>query len=259
MAYRIAALVWLLLPSIAGAADVKLKWTWPAYNSVPDSCADDSTKPLLDLYRGDLDVVRWPQGDSLALGFIPANGMAGRADSCIVELADSVHYVTFSLTPEDGSFNRTCMSSLLVAIPARDWLPGLRAVYYNNEDLTSEYGHRVDPAIAFTWGLGAPLPGMGVDTFSEHWEGQINFPVSGVWTLSCVVEDGWRAWVGDVFVANDFAVQNVHESKCQFNAEAGWTDFVIEAMHHNGNAQMTLSWTPPGGVKALVPASALRH
>ena len=259
MALRLAALVWLLLPSLAGAADVKLRWTWPAFNTVADSCADDSTSPLLDLYRGNLTVVRWPQNDTLSLGYVPANGMAGRADSCLVELADSVHYATFSLTPEDGAGNHPCASSLLVAIEARDWLPGLAGTYYNNEDLTAAYSSRTDPAIAFTWGQAAPITGMGVDTFSERWDGQINFPVPGVWALSCIVEDGWRAWVGGVFVASDFGVQPVHESQCQFNAAAGWADFTLEAMHHNGNAEITLSWTPPGGVKAPVPASALRH
>lgn len=254
----LAALILLLLPSVAGAADVKLRWTWPAYNQ-GDSCVED-TSALLDLYRGELVVTRWPQAEQLSLGFVPANGMAGRTDSCLVELADSVHYATFSLTPEDGSGNRPCESmTFLAAIEARDWLPGLKGTYYNNEDLTAKYASRVDPAVAFTWGQGAPVLGMGVDTFSEHWEGQINFPVSGLWALSCIVEDGWRAWVNGVFVANDFAVQNVHESQCQFNAEAGWTNLVLEAMHHNGNAQITLSWTPPGGVKAQVPTLALRH
>lgn len=258
MVARLAALA-LLLPSLAGAAEVKLTWTWPAYNQ-GDSCEVDSTKPLLDLYRGELIAVRIPQNDTLSLGYLPANGMAGKADSCVIELADSVHYTTYTLTPEDGSGNRPCLSmSWLNSTEARDWLPGLKGTYYNNEDLTAQYATRVDPAVAFTWGQGAPVPGMGVDTFSEHWEGEINFPVAGLWSLSCIVEDGWRAWVGEAYVQNDFGVQNVHESSCQFNAEAGWTKLVLEAMHHNGNAQITLSWTPPGGVKALVPAAALRH
>lgn len=247
------------MTSQAHGADVKLRWTWPAYNQ-GDSCEADTSRPLLDLYRGELEVTRWPQGDKLSLGFIPGTGMAGRADSCLVDLDESVHYATFELTPEDGNGNKPCgRMELLVAIEARDWLPGLAATYFNNEDLTAQFAKRVDPVIAFTWGQGAPISGMGVDTFSERWQGQILFPVPGVWTLSCVVEDGWRAWVSNVYVANDFGVQNVHESQCQFNAQAGWNDFLLEAMHHNGNAEITLSWTPPGGVKARVPAENLRH
>ena len=204
--------------------------------------------------------MRWPARDSLRLGYIPANGLAGRTDSCDVELADSVHYVTFALIAEDGSGNRSCPgNSWLMAIPARDVQPGLAGTYFDNEDFTAPFAHRTDAVISFTWGQGAPIPGMGVDLFSEHWEGQINFPVSGLWTLSAIVEDGWRAWVGGVFVMNDLGVQPVHESSCQFNAAAGWTSLVVEANHHNGNAQMTLTWTPPGGVKASVPASAVRH
>lgn len=259
--WLLAVVGWLAsLAAQGNAAEVKLRWTNPSYNALRDSCADDSTSPLLDLYRLELFGTRVPQGDRASIGFIPANGMAGREDSCVVDLADSVHYVSFTIETEDGSGNRpSCGAQVLVAIEARDWLPGLQATYYDNENLTGQFAKRVDPAIAFTWGLGAPIPGMGVDTFSEHWEGQINLPVSGVWSLSAIVEDGWRAWVGGVYVANDFGVQNVHESQCQFNAQAGWTQIIVEAMHHNGNAQMTLSWTPPGGIKAIVPSSSLRH
>lgn len=241
---------------VGTAADVKLRWTNPSYNAA-DSCTVDSTRPLLDLYRNTLTAVRIPEGDTLRW-YLPAT--SGRNDSCIVELADSVHYVVFTMTPEDLSGNLACPGNReLVAIPARDFRQGLKGTYYDNEDLTAPFGSRTDPTVSFTWGQGAPLPGMGVDLFSEHWEGEINFPVSGVWSLSAIVEDGWRAWVNGVFVANDFGVQAVHESSCQFQAESGWTHLVVEAMHHNGNAQMTLSWTPPGGVKVIVPPVNLRN
>ena len=257
-----AQVLFLLLAHPATNTDIKLRWTWPSFNANPDSCVDDSTKPLLDLYRGELFMTQIPEGRRFSLGFLPATGYADRSDSCLVETPDTVRYAVFELVAEDGYGNKApCGGNQeLVAIPARDPNPGLVGIYYNNEDLTGQYAKRTDPQVSFTWGTGAPVPGMGVDTFSEHWEGQINFPVAGVWSLSAIVEDGWRAWVGGVFVSNDFGVQNVHESSCQFVIEApGWTSFVVEAMHHNGNAQMTLSWTPPGGTKAIVPASNLRN
>lgn len=251
----------VLVATGADASTVKLRWTWPSFNANADSCVDDSTKPLLDLYRGELFATRIPSGERLSLGFLPATGRAGRNDSCEVELADSIHYVIFDLPAEDGYGNKACGSNQeLVAIQARDWQPGVKGTYFDNEDLTAKFASRTDITIAFTWGQGAPIPGMGVDLFSERWEGEINFPVPGVWGLSGLVEDGWRAWVNGVFVANDFGVQNVHESSCQFNLPvAGWTPIIVEAMHHNGNAQMTLSWTPPGMPKTQIPVSNWRH
>jgi len=247
-------------PRSSAAATVTLHWTWPSFNASADSCVDDSTKPLLDLYRGELFVTRIPEATRLSLGFLPATGRAGRNDSCAVELADDVHYAVFELIAEDGYGNRACGGNQeLVALPARDWMPGLLATYFDNEDLTGAYGHRTDAQIDFHWGTGAPLPGMGPDLFSARWQGELQLPASGVWGLSATVEDGWRAWVGGVYVANDFGVQNVHTSSCQFQAQAGWQPVVVESMHHNGNAQMTLLWTPPGGATVLVPASAVRH
>jgi PA14 domain len=249
---------WAAVP--CQAAEVKLKWTWPSFNASPDSCVDDSTKPLLDLYRGELWVTRIPEMERISLGFLPASGYAGRTDSCVTELADSIHYAVYELIAEDGYGNKACGGNQeLVAVPARDWLPGLQATYFDNEDLTGQFARRIDSIISFAWGTGAAIPGMGADLFSERWEGQVFFPVSGVWTLSAIVEDGWRGWVNGVYVANDFGVQAVHESSCQFVANAGWNPILVEAMHHNGNAQMTLSFTPPGGVKQIVPASNWRH
>jgi hypothetical protein len=257
---RFLLLLLVLFTGEARAADVKLRWTWPAFNG-GDSCAVDSTKALLDLYRGELFVKQIPNEHEMSLGFLPGAGMAGRNDSCVVALADSIHYAVFWMNVDDGT-NVSCLGNQeLVAIKARDWQPGIMGSYFNNEDLTSLFAKRDDIAIAFTWGQGAPLSGMGVDTFSEHWEGQINFPVPGVWGLTGLVEDGWRAWVGGVYVANDFGVQNVHSSSCHFNiAAAGWTPIIVEAMHHNGNAEMTLSWEPPpGGVTTAIPVSNWRH
>lgn len=237
---------------------VRLQWTHPAYNST-DSCADDSTKPLLDLYRQELFAYKLPNGNTLSLGYIPAVGMAGHADSCDVELADSIHYAVFYLVADDGT-NHSCQgNSWLKAIPQRDVQPGLLGTYFDNEDLTAQFGQRVDARVAFTWGQGVALPGMGVDTFSERWTGEINLPVGGLWELSAIVEDGWRCWVGGQFIVSDFGINAVHESRGQFYADAGWHPLVVEANQHNGNAEITLSWTPPGGVKDLVPASALRH
>jgi hypothetical protein len=248
------------IPNQSAAATVRLKWTHPAFNSTADSCADDSTKPLLDLYREELTGETVPGGAPTSFGFVPATGFAGRIDSLDLEVSDSVHYATFQLRAEDGSGNRACDgNSVLVALPARDWEPGLAATYFDNEDLTAPFAHRTDGPVNFRWGTSAAIPGMGADLFSERWQGELNFTSSGVWGLSATVEDGWRAWVGGVYVMNDFGVQPVHTSGCQFQAQAGWAALVVEAMHHNGNAEIALMWTPPGGATVLVPASSMRH
>lgn len=240
----------------AQASDVKLRWTNPSFNAA-GSCDSVGTDSLTDLYRTIIYMVRVPQNDTLQVQQV---AKAELPDSAVITLADSVHYVSFFIRQEDFNGNRSCESNhLLLAIPARDWEPGLAATYFDNEDLTAPFVKRTDQQINFAWGTGSALPGMGPDLFSERWEGEIYFPTAGVWQLHGLVEDGWRAWVNGVFVANDFGVQPVHESTCQFNAWAGWTPIVIEAMHHNGNAQMTLSWTPPGGVKEIVPIGRWRH
>jgi hypothetical protein len=249
----------------ANAATVKFYWTNPIYNADSSgTCNTDSTSPLTDLCKMELYGYRIPIGNTIPMGTITALNLAGRVDSVSLDIADSVHYAGFYMIAKDSYGHPSCMGNQYVmAIKARDYQPGLEATYYNNIDLTSQYQKRIDTALAFKWGLNAPISGMGVDTFSERWVGEIYFPAEGTWTLSAVVEDGWRAWIRGVQIVNDWAVQNVHETGGQFAITTpGWYPITIEAMHNNGNAEMTIYWTPPSpqiGGKAVVPASKWRH
>lgn len=265
MNVRVSIMALFLWASLAQAASVKLYYTHPAFNAdSTGTCNTDSTSPLLDLCKEDLYGVKIPGGKPLLLGTLPALNMAGRVDSVSIDLADSVHYVAFYIVSKDSYGNASCLGNqYLMAIKAVDKRPGLDATYFNNIDLTNQYAKRTDATIAFRWGLNAPISGMGVDTFSERWVGEIFVPAEGTWTLSAVIEDGWRAWIRGVQIVNDWAVQNVHESGGPFQVAApGWYPITIEAMHNNGNAEATLYLTPPSpqiGGKFTVPANYLRH
>jgi beta-glucosidase len=57
---------------------------------------------------------------------------------------------------------------------------GLRAEYYNNNDLTGEPAVvRLDQHLDFTWGPSAPMPEITVEHYSARWQGQLQPRSSG--------------------------------------------------------------------------------
>src|SRR5262249_7231764 len=50
---------------------------------------------------------------------------------------------------------------------------GLAATYFNNANFTGSTVTRTDATIDFNWGTGAPVSGIGPDTFSVRWKGEV--------------------------------------------------------------------------------------
>src|SRR5262249_10455794 len=50
---------------------------------------------------------------------------------------------------------------------------GLAVTYFDNMDFTGATVSRPDAPVNFDWGTGSPPPGIGADTFSARWTGQV--------------------------------------------------------------------------------------
>jgi len=165
------------------------------------------------------------------------------------------------ITTVDYSGNESCIGSHVVfAVPAQEFFAGLWGEYYDNKDLSGFRFTRVDPRIDFNWGSGAPDPGMGADTFSIRWTGILRASVAGSYELCAEVNDGVRAWVNGVKVIDRWAWNENAESCASVTLAAGSENtLVMEQFEDTNTARAILRWTPPGGVKAVVPAEALSH
>jgi len=245
--------------AFASAGKFCLTFTHPSTNA-------DGT-PLTDLRGERVYLIRYPQNQTTYAGEIPGAGREGLRDTFSVLVDDTVHYVGAYLEPIDFSLNAGGKSNIwLAAVPSSqlNLVPGLQATYYDNKDLVAPlYASRVDSAIAFDWDYAAPSPGMGVDTFSIRWEGFLVAPAPGLYAFRAQVEDGCRAWIGDVLgtpICSDWVIQAEHAKTFQAQLAAGQAiPFRFEYFANNGTAAMSLYWTPPGGTERLIPASAFWH
>jgi len=77
---------------------------------------------------------------------------------------------------------------------------GLAGSYYEN--FSGEYSgqpsfQRIDSLIDFSWGAGAPIEGMAVDSFGVRWEGFLKPIFDGPHELFILADDGGRVYMND--------------------------------------------------------------
>jgi glucose/arabinose dehydrogenase len=134
---------------------------------------------------------------------------------------------------------------------------GLFGEYFNNINLTNRIATRVDNNINFTW-PGGPISGVGGDTFSVRWTGEIEARYSENYTFRTTSDDGVRLWINDRLVIdqwNDHAPTNHFGS---VNLEAGVRNTIrVEFYENTGGAQMQLFWQSASQSFQIVPRSQL--
>jgi hypothetical protein len=115
---------------------------------------------------------------------------------------------------------------------------------------------RLDPAIGFDWGLGAPVAGIAEDTFSVRWSGRISPRYSQTYTFSTTSDDGVRLWVdGKLLIDqwNDHA-STVHTGSIALTAGVRYA--VTMEFYDNGrHAVAQLRWSSPSQPLESCPRS----
>jgi len=135
---------------------------------------------------------------------------------------------------------------------------GLTGVYYDNPGFTGPALSRIDPTVSFDWGLGAPLPGFGADTFSVRWIGRVRAKVGGLHTFYTESDDGVRLWVDGTLLVNHWSDHNAAEDTGIIELTAGQTYGIRMDVYENaGNALARLSWSAPGLAREVVPQTSL--
>ena len=114
-----------------------------------------------------------------------------------------------------------------------------------------------DPTIDFSCGSGPPAAGVGADTFSVRWAGQIEAPYSGTYTFSTQNDEGIRLWVNNVQLINHWNSRG-SEASATIALTAGQRYAIrIEYYEKRGSATARLLWSHASIAKAVVPATRL--
>jgi hypothetical protein len=135
---------------------------------------------------------------------------------------------------------------------------GLKGEYFDNTDFTSLKVTRTDATINFSWGSGAPASGVGADTFSVRWTGQVEAPATGTYTFITNSDDGVRLWVNGTQLVNNWTNHGPTENSGNINLTAGQKYSIkLEYYENTAGAVIQLFWIYPGQTKQIVPQSRL--
>jgi beta-glucosidase len=137
------------------------------------------------------------------------------------------------------------LSPEYVAVPSEALAPGLRGDYYNNVSLTgTPVFTRVDTAVDFQWTLFSPDPArLPYDFYSVRWTGALRAPASGLHRLGIEGNDGYRLYLDDRLVIDNWIPASHRRVTIEFPFVAGRAIPIrLEFRAPTGNARIRLVW-----------------
>jgi PA14 domain len=153
-------------------------------------------------------------------------------------------------------------AALAAVAPVKDPLTGkgigLMAEYYDDITFTNLKKTDLDATIDFDWGKAAPQAGMGVDTFSVRWTGQIQPKYSEEYAFKTTSDDGVRLWIDGKLVIDHWKDQPALPHSGKISLEAGKKyDIRLEYYDNLGAASQKLAWASTSQSLETVPTSQL--
>ncbi|HLR37162.1 MAG TPA: glycoside hydrolase family 3 N-terminal domain-containing protein, partial [Chitinophagaceae bacterium] len=121
---------------------------------------------------------------------------------------------------------------------------GLTASYYNNINLSGSPDIQKNVKnIDFLWTLSLPDQNIKTDFYSARWEGTIHSPKTGNFQIGLKGDDGFRLYINNQLVIDNWRKVGFHTKLSQFHFEKGKEYKIkIEFFEPVGNGQIKLIW-----------------
>jgi beta-glucosidase len=141
-------------------------------------------------------------------------------------------------------------------------VPGLRGEYFDNDRLAGAPRlQRVDEQMDFRWTLNSPGRGIPFDWYSVRWTGMLTAPSSGVSRIGVEGNDGYRLYIDERLVIDNWRKQSFGRRTADVHLAAGSRhDIRLEYFETTGNARLKLIWDAgavDGGPAAIEAAVQL--
>ncbi len=121
---------------------------------------------------------------------------------------------------------------------------GLTGEYFDNPKLAGAPRlTRTDARMEFRWTLNAPGRGIPFDWYSVRWTGTIVTPASGVTRIGVEGNDGYRLYLDDRLVIDDWKKQSYGIKTTDVSFEPNSRHAIrLEYFEETGNARLKLIW-----------------
>lgn len=124
---------------------------------------------------------------------------------------------------------------------------GLKAEYFNNKNLDgTPIATRIDTSVNSNWTTGEKIAGLKETDFSIRWTGVLKPEVSGQHALSIKGDDGYRLWLDDKQIINNWSSHAAETRQAKVNLEAGRSYKIrLEYFQGSGGAEVSFQWGSP--------------
>jgi beta-glucosidase len=132
---------------------------------------------------------------------------------------------------------------------------GLKAEYFNNRNLAgTPILTRLDSTINSNWATFKPgdkITGLPETDFSIRWTGQLTPAVSGQHILSVRGDDGYRLWLDDRLLIDNWTLHAAETRQAKVSLEAGRAYRIkLEYFQGAGGAEISFQWGTPAAEAA---------
>ncbi|HEY6563707.1 MAG TPA: PQQ-dependent sugar dehydrogenase [Pirellulaceae bacterium] len=214
--------------------------------------ADDGGEPELSYTWG---VLGSPSGPVT----FTVNGVNAAKNTTATFLANGSYTIFVAVRDLAG---QTAISTTTITVSSvlSDTGNGITGRYFDEINFTSLFETRVDPMVDFDWGSGAPVAGMGTNTFSVRWEGYVVPRFSEIYTFTTTTDDGARLWVGNL--ATPLIDEWFDHGAASFSGAVALSANQIypirfDYYENGGAASARLEWASPGQIREVVPQGRL--
>ena len=130
------------------------------------------------------------------------------------------------------------------AIVPADRFSGLTGQYFDNNRLEGQPRvTRADQRIDFQWTLSSPAREIPFDWYSVRWTGKLTVPAGGVQRLGVEANDGYRLWLDDRLLIDNWQKQSYRSTLVPVTLQPGSThDLRLEYFESTGVARVKLIW-----------------
>jgi beta-glucosidase len=124
---------------------------------------------------------------------------------------------------------------------------GLKAEYFNNKNLEGNPTlTRIDAGINSNWTSGEKISGLKETDFSIRWTGALTPEVSGQHFLAVRGDDGYRLWLDDKLIIDNWTSHAAETRQAKVNLEAGRSyQIKLEYFQGGGGAEISFQWGTP--------------
>ena len=191
-----------------------------------------------------------PNADELEVLFGNYNGTPTHAVTAFAGIKAAVSpQTTVTYVQGTGLTGQDNLTPVPASALQNSGQPGLKAEYFDNETLegTPKFT-RTDSQIRFNWAGGNPVPGLPTLHISARWTGDLVAPQDGEYTLSVRGDDGFRLYIKDQKVIDDWGIHPAEDRTYKLTLTTGQTVPIrLEYYQAEGEAEILLSWQKPGG------------